>query len=75
MRQLLVYKDTVLTEEQIKAYHDFFIGRYNIDSDPVEWLNLSKLVLIPKIDKLIYHTFLKNYDESFALVSVSSCKI
>lgn len=45
MRQLLVYKDTVLTEEQIKAYHDFFIARYNIDTDPVEWLNLSKLVL------------------------------
>ena len=38
---LLIFKDTILTEEQIKAspegarrgaaYHDFFVRRYNID--------------------------------------------
>ena len=37
----LICKDTLLTEEQIKAHHhDFFIRRYNIDVDPVERLNL-----------------------------------
>ena len=28
---LISYIDTVLTEEQIKAHHDFFARRYNID--------------------------------------------
>ena len=31
MRQLLVYKDTVLTEEQIKAHHNFLGWGYNND--------------------------------------------
>ena len=44
-----------MTEEQIKAH--FFIRRYNMNADPVEWLNLFKFLLIPKIDKLIYHDF------------------
>ena len=43
---LLIYKDTVLTEEQIKAHHDFFARRYIIDiwkiftqtSNKIEWL-------------------------------------
>ena len=33
--RLLIYKDTPMTEEQVKAHHDFFIRRYNIDADPV----------------------------------------
>ena len=33
---LLIYKDILMTEEQIKAHHNFFIRRYNIDADPVE---------------------------------------
>ena len=28
---LLPYKDVILTEEQIKAHHDFFGRRYNTD--------------------------------------------
>ena len=43
---LLIYKDTVLTEEQIKAHHDFFARRYIIDiwkiftqtSNKIKWL-------------------------------------
>ena len=31
----LIYKDTLMTEEQIKAQRDFFIRRYNIDADSV----------------------------------------
>ena len=31
MTLLLIYKDTILTEEQFKAHHDFFARRYNID--------------------------------------------
>ena len=34
---LLIYKDTILTEEQIKAQHDFFLRRYYINADPVVW--------------------------------------
>ena len=32
----IIYKDTILTEEQIKALHDFFARRYNIETDPAE---------------------------------------
>ena len=32
---ILIYKNTVLTEEQIKANHYFFLIGYNIDADPV----------------------------------------
>ena len=28
-------KGTILTAEQIKAHHDFFLRRYNIDANPV----------------------------------------
>ena len=41
-----------MTEEKTKAHHDFFAN-----AEPVEWLNLSKFILILKIDKLIYHNF------------------
>ena len=37
----IIYKYTILTEEQIKAHHDLFIRRYNIDVDPV--VNCKKL--------------------------------
>lgn len=50
MRQLPIYRDTVLTGEQIKAHHDFFARRHDIAADPIELLNLSKFVLILKID-------------------------
>ena len=33
----LIYRDKLMTKEQIKAHHNFFIRRYNIDADPVEW--------------------------------------
>ena len=59
-----------MTEEQIKAHHNFLI-RYNIEADPVVWLNLLKFVLILKVYKLICHNFFqKNYDEISELVSV-----
>ena len=32
----IIYKDTILTEEQIKALHEFFARRYNIETDPAE---------------------------------------
>ena len=34
MTTFLIYKDTLMTEEQIKAQRDF-IRRYNIDADSV----------------------------------------
>ena len=36
MTTFLIYKDTLMTEEQIKAQRDF-IRRYNIDADSVVW--------------------------------------
>ena len=54
---LFIYRDALMTEEQTKALHDFFVRRCNINADPVEWLNLSKFILILKIDKLIHHNF------------------
>ena len=34
---LLIYKDTLMTEDwQTKAHHDFFVRRYNINADLVE---------------------------------------
>ena len=41
---LISYIDTVLTEEQIKAHHDFFARRCNVDIwkiytvNKIEWL-------------------------------------
>ena len=32
----IIYKDTILTEEQIKALHEFFARRYSIETDPAE---------------------------------------
>ena len=32
----LIYIGTLMTEEQIKAHHDFLIRRYYINADPVE---------------------------------------
>ena len=34
---LLVFKETLMTEEQTRARHDFFLRRYNISADPVVW--------------------------------------
>ena len=34
-RSFLFNKGTILTAEQIKAHHDFFLRRYNIDANPV----------------------------------------
>ena len=31
------FKETLMTEEQIRARHDFFLRRYNISADPVVW--------------------------------------
>ena len=36
-RSFLFNKGTILTAEQIKAHHDFFLRRYNIDANPVVW--------------------------------------
>ena len=33
---LLIYKGALMTEEQTKAHHDFFVRRYNINADLVE---------------------------------------
>ena len=35
----LIYRDKLMTKEQIKAHHmyNFFIRRYKIDAHPVEW--------------------------------------
>ena len=34
-RSFLFNKGTILTAEQIKAHHYFFLRRYNIDANPV----------------------------------------
>ena len=52
----LIYRDKLMTKEQIKAHHNFFIRRYKIDAHPVEWNHEACL----HVQRLEFHMMLRN---------------
>lgn len=74
----LIYKNTLLTMKRTNQGTPWLLHkRSNIDGEPVVWLNLSKFILILKIDILICHNFFKKkktWDFRACLCSIS-CKI